>query len=536
MPVAPFPLVHLDNVTLRLGKTLLFSGLSLEIRTGEHLAVLGPNGTGKSSLLRLLAGDLRPAQDAPGGIFWAFDGRPDPSALPAREHARLVSPRLQGAYARYGWKISGLEILLSGLDNTVLVYGETAGEQREAAAVLAESAGAGHLLGMKAQAMSQGQLRLALLLRALLPRPALLLLDEPFDGLDASARAAFLRIMPQAADQGCTLVLTGHRQEDLPSLIRRRIHLERVPDKPSFFSVPANEQPERSGSLSRALRRPSPPAPDPFPGTSGPEKAAPVLELINVDVYIDRARILSDITWTIRPGEQWVVTGPNGSGKSTLLRLLCGEEFSAYKDGQGGIVRWFGAPRPDLERLRRMVGYVSPRLQDDYDPDASGEEIVISGLRGSIGLYGAAPSAGERDEAGAWMARLGLEAMRGVPFSHLSSGWARRFLLARALAGSPPVLLLDEPCSGLDAESRSLFLNALPLLAAKGVQIIHVSHHSEDNAALFTHELRLEEGRVAFAGPRALFLSRRTPEDKEKFFPESGERAQNGLPFFLKLC
>ncbi|MDR2075710.1 MAG: ATP-binding cassette domain-containing protein, partial [Desulfovibrio sp.] len=219
-----FPLVRLDNVTLRLGRTLIFSGLCLDIERGERLAVLGANGSGKSSLLRLLAGDLRPAQDAPGGIYWAFAGRPDSSALAARERVRLVSPRLQRAYVRQGWKVSGLEILLSGLDNTALLYGQSAGEQREAAAALAESVGAGYLLDKKAPAMSQGQLRLALLLRALLPRPDLLLLDEPFDGLDASARGAFLRALSQAADQA--LVLTAHRQEDLPPLIRRAIRLE----------------------------------------------------------------------------------------------------------------------------------------------------------------------------------------------------------------------------------------------------------------------------------------------------------------------
>jgi molybdate transport system ATP-binding protein len=128
------------------------------------------------------------------------------------------------------------------------------------------------------------------------------------------------------------------------------------------------------------------------------------------------------------------------------------------------------------------------------------------------------------------MARLGLEAARGVPFAQLSSGWARRFLLARALAGSPPVLLLDEPCSGLDAESRNLFLSALPLLAAKGVQIIHVSHHSRDITPLFSHELRLEEGRVAFAGPRVPSPSPAgISAGREKNLPKSGKTPRNGL-------
>ncbi|MDR1360086.1 MAG: ATP-binding cassette domain-containing protein [Deltaproteobacteria bacterium] len=484
-----YPLVRLDNVNLRLGRSPVFSGLSLDIQSKEHLAVLGPNGAGKSSLLRLLAGELRPDQDSPGKIFWAFTDAPDPSPLTARKHARLVSPLAQRNYVRQGWKISGLEILLSGLDNTALLYGETSEKGREEALRLAKSAGAELLLKMKAPAMSQGQLRLALLLRALLSRPDLLLLDEPFDGLDKSAREACLSALGQAADRGCTLVLAGHRKEDLPPLIRRTIRLEMWKNRPA-----------PPGQPEKARKIPAASCPD-----LRPEKAeqTPVLELLDVDVYIERAKILSGITWTIRPGEQWLVSGPNGSGKSTLLRLLCGEEFAAFKEGAGGILRWFGAPRPDLLSLRRLVGYVSPRLQDGYDPESTAEEVVVSGLRGSIGLYGGAPTAEERAVAWAWMERMGLLAMRGLPFAQLSSGWGRRFLLARALAGSPPVLLLDEPCSGLDAASRDLFLKSLAVLAARGVQIIHVSHQSEDIAPFFSHELRLEGGRVAFAGPRA---------------------------------
>jgi molybdate transport system ATP-binding protein len=180
------------------------------------------------------------------------------------------------------------------------------------------------------------------------------------------------------------------------------------------------------------------------------------------------------------------------------------------------------------------VGYVSPRLQDGYDLETRAEEVIVAALRGSVGLYGDAPAAGERAEAEAWMARLGLEAMRGVPFGRLSTGWARRFLLAGALAGSPPVLLLDEPCSGLDAESRKLFLDALPPLAARGTQIVLVSHHGRDITPLFSHELRLEEGRVAFAGPR---LPRRIPlAEGENFFRKSDKKAQNGLPFSPEPC
>ena len=556
----PLPLARFDEVSAGFGDHLVFSGLSLSIYPTDRLALLGPNGAGKSTLLRLLQGDLRPAQHLPGRIVFGFAGKEETSVLAAKEHVRTVSPALQRNYVRQGWKITGEEILLSGLDNAAMVYGELSSRHYERAAALAESAGAAHLLAMPAPAMSQGQLRLALILRALMSAPALLLLDEPFDGLDAPAREQVTRSIRLAMERSAVLI-SAHRREDIPDGIREALLLEdggvrRVPVEAGADTAGANAPPdenggsrrckaepggEMTGDASRTGRRPSCPdrtGPDaslsdatgpnaPEPGASasdaslsdgaGPDVAGiaalfcddspftrllrsgtrPLLQLEHVDVFIERGKVLSDICWTVNPGEQWIVSGRNGSGKSTLLRLLYGEEFAAY----GGTLSWCGRPRPALDDLRRGVGYVSDRLQDVYDYDLCARDVVVSGLDGSIGLY-RDPSKAERETARFWLERMGLAAVAAANFHSLSSGTMRRVLLARALAGSPPVLLLDEPLSGLDGPSRRLFLDALPGLAARGVHMLYVSHHEEDKSGLFTHELRLEQGRVAYAGPR----------------------------------
>ena len=516
---SPLPLVHLENVHLRLGGLTIFAGLSLDIMPGEHLAVLGPNGAGKSSLLRLIQGELRPMQDNPGCIYWGLNGQKDCSVLAAREHVRLVSPREQQNYFRRGWNITGEEIILAGLDNAIMVYGEVAEQHYQAVQELAEAADASNLLSMPGPTMSQGQMRMTLLLRALVAKPALLLLDEPFDALDSAARSRFHKTLDIAAERGSTIVLTSHRDQDTPGFIRRRVALSApataqsggavisgdsgtagtakatgifsgVPASPAFSTM---EEDEAEGLPSKA----------PYTALVDEcrQKNLPILELVDVDCYIDRKLILSDIHWRINPGEQWIVSGKNGSGKSTLLRLLYGEEFAAFKGEYSGIVRWFGKPRPTLEEFRKLVGYVSDRLQESYDHDIPSEQVIVSGLRASVGIYDT-PGEEELAVAGLWMAAMGLSRMATVPFTHLSTGWARRFLLARALAASPPVLLLDEPCSGLDANSRKQFLNGLELLAGQGVHIVHVSHNESDAGSLFTHELRLKKGRVEYAGRR----------------------------------
>ena len=514
-------LVRLEHVCLRFGDIPVLRDVNLRIERGRHLALLGPNGAGKSSLLRLLQGDLRPSSlpahempgaatgtalpvSGPGKIYWAFEGKEESSALAARQYARLLSSEQQANYVRRGWNISGEEILLSGLDNAPMVYGEVSAALYAAAAELAEAAGASHLLAVEAPAMSQGQLRLMLILRALMGRPQLLLLDEPFDGLDRDARNAVSRCLELAAQKGATLLVTAHRKRDIPAFISRALLLENgaLSDcDPAIYPLrPAMEK----EACAVAARLPNTgPATDALVRADNPflraldKKIRPLLLLRDVDVFIDRQTVLSGICWRVEPGDRWGISGPNGSGKSTLMRLVYGEEFVAW----GGRLEWCGGLRLSQEELRTGVGFVSDRVQHRYEYDISAEEVVVSGMRGSIGLY-EEPEEWELGVAQYWLDLLEVGRFAKKNLHSLSGGTARKVLLARALAGSPPVLLLDEPCTGLDSRSRSLFLNALELLAGQGVTLIYASHHEEDRAAFFDKELRLEQGRIVSAsGP-----------------------------------
>jgi molybdate transport system ATP-binding protein len=474
----------------------VFTDLSLDLRFGEHLALVGANGSGKSTLLSLLHGDLRPAQDLPerarpGKIYWYFAGVADSSPLTARAYARLVSPAQQRRLVRLGAPVTGLEIMLSGLDNALTLYGAAPDGRDARAAELAEAAGAADILSLRLTAMSRGKLRLCLILRALMGRPRLLLLDEPFDGLDAEARRAATRGLELAAGR-CTLIASAHRNEDIPSFMREMLLVRngRVTRRAAGAGAPVLP----AGIFSQKRAAP-PDLPEELhvPADGG----TPLLRLEHVNVFIAGCKVLHDIRWTVFPGERWLLSGLNGSGKSTLLRLLNGDEQAAL----GSVTEWRGGKRPGLEELRRTVGYVSDRFQDLYAYDLSAEETVISGLRGSIGLYGEVLPA-ERERARFRLERMGVLHAADAPLSSLSTGNARRVMLARALAAAPSVLLLDEPCSGLDAEGRTLFFDNLRELARCGVTMICVSHHG-DRTDLFTHELRLEKGRVQFAGPRS---------------------------------
>ena len=245
------------------------------------------------------------------------------------------------------------------------------------------------------------------------------------------------------------------------------------------------------------------PAPKSIAGhtAKAPAEARPLLVMEKVTVFVDRVPVLHDIDWVVIRGEPWAVTGANGAGKSTLLRLIAGEEFAAA----GGDVRLMPDDSDDPARgllaLRRHVSIVSDRLQAHYAYDITAMDCVLSGIEGHIGLYGT-PAAHDMERARHWLAFLDLSEIAERRIRTLSTGQLRRVLLARALMAKPLLLLLDEPCSGLDDASRRQFLQLLGKLVLCGVHLIMVSHHDEDIIPEITHTLRLADGRVLTSGPR----------------------------------
>ena len=545
------PLAVLDNVRVSFGGRRALDGASWTLRTGECWAVFGRNGAGKSTLLRVVRGVARPDQIDGGQVTWyppasgdesapygkASAGQASPgetSALAGRALCASVSSAQQERYMRQGWLITGQELLLTGYYDTPLLYEDPGAERTAAARDLARRLGAAHLLDVKVPAMSQGQLRLLLVARALVRQPAVLLLDEVCEGLDATARAAVLGAVDQAAALGVTVLFATHRTDQLPACLTRALLVQNgrimaegpldevmadLPadsgvcggdglDIPDGGMLGLNGQSALDGNTASARQ----------PGANGDSASAPAPVLARIecaDVYVERTHVLHTIDWTIRRGENWCVIGPNGSGKSTLLRLLHGEENVAV----GGDIVWFAdeascgvarrepqqqaqqASLRDLPLLHRRVALVSDQLQATYGYDLTAEELVLTGFSGTIGLYDE-PDDDQRAEAAHWLRMLGAAGLAGQRIRTLSTGQLRRVLLARALAGAPDLLLLDEPCSGLDPASRAAFLALLGQLARAGVQMVLVTHHEGDLIPEITHVLRLAGGRITHCGPR----------------------------------
>jgi molybdate transport system ATP-binding protein len=220
---------------------------------------------------------------------------------------------------------------------------------------------------------------------------------------------------------------------------------------------------------------------------------APVLvALERASVYLDYRAVLRDVDFELRRGECWVVHGANGSGKSTLLRAVYGDHPAALG---GRILRRGLGPGVPLEQFRRWCAIVAPHLQSDYPRETPLLDVVVSGLRSSIGLD-TAPTAAERKRARAALAQFGLAGRESTPLGSLSYGQGRRAMFARAWAGRPRLLLLDEPFAGVDPETREALRRWVGTLPALGVGVLMSSHHPDEWPDALTGAMHLRRGRA----------------------------------------
>jgi molybdate transport system ATP-binding protein len=198
----------------------------------------------------------------------------------------------------------------------------------------------------------------------------------------------------------------------------------------------------------------------------------------------------------MRRGENWCIRGPNGSGKSTLLALICGDHPQAYAND----IRLFGMPRGSGESIwdiKRRIGLLSTEFQIAYRRAASGLEVVVSGFHDSIGMYEPSSPA-EEAAARELLEGLGLEELAERDFDTLSGGQQRLLLLARAMVKRPELLVLDEPCQGLDPANRGRILAMLERIVpgtGAGADLIYVSHHRDELPRCLTHLLELPGGK-----------------------------------------
>lgn len=235
----------------------------------------------------------------------------------------------------------------------------------------------------------------------------------------------------------------------------------------------------------------------------------PALELRDVSHAAGAKRILESIDWTVQPGEHWAVLGPNGSGKTTLLKIASGYLWP----NAGGEVYRKGKTLLDLRELRKCIGWVTASLPPEIPAREAVLRTVVSGRFAQIGLleqFGAKASARDYRAARRFLGEMGCGHLRHREFGTLSQGEQQKVLIARARMARPYMIILDEPCAGMDPGARETFLAALDKLGRqkKIPALIYVTHHIEEILPLFRQSLVLRDGKILHRGATRRVLDR----------------------------
>ncbi len=236
-------------------------------------------------------------------------------------------------------------------------------------------------------------------------------------------------------------------------------------------------------------------------------KKTPALELRKVSYTADGKKILDSVDWTVHEGEHWAILGPNGSGKTTLLKIASGYLWP----NDGGEVYRKGRALVHLPELRKSIGWVTASLAGEIPAREIALDTVVSGKFAQIGYLGGVWGQASRSDfahARRYLDELSCGDLRAQGFGSLSQGEQQKVLIARARMTQPYLIILDEPCAGMDPGARESFLASLHRLGAqkKIPALIYVTHHIEEILPMFHHSLVLRAGKVLYAGKTAAVL------------------------------
>ncbi|MHA4846557.1 ATP-binding cassette domain-containing protein [Flavitalea antarctica] len=467
-------MVELHKISVRLGADIILDDVSLKVEPGQTLAVTGASGSGKTSLAKVITGDLFHS----GTVRFCGLGDPVRVEFIAQEHNFKNRSNTSDFYyqQRFNASESDQSLYVSDLlsDNNKWI----------------DALHLRPLLHRPILQLSNGENKRLQLARKLEAKPDLLILDNPFLGLDVEGRNILEDILAKLKEQGVHIILiTGPAA--LPSFITHVASLEK--GQLVFFGTRHDFL--RHHALHYHARNLVDAA---LPGPLENHNRAAfkyAVRMINVHIQYGDKIILDKVSWEVRRGECWSLSGPNGAGKSTLLSLITGDNPQAYANEIYLFDRRRGSGE-SIWDIKRNIGYVSPELHLFFDQGASCWEIIASGFFDTIGLFRVLNEE-QKLLVKTWLSFLNLADSEHKALRSMSRGQQRLALLGRALIKAPPMLVLDEPCQGLDEDQTSTFLALVNTICLRsGTTLIYVSHYVQELPSVVTKYLRLDEGRV----------------------------------------
>ena len=449
----------------------------LSLNKGESLLVLGDNASGKSVLAQILSGGIT-----------GYQGRVD-----LTEKFTTLSFELEAETLAQDRLNDRSDFMEEGIDNgrtaLEIIIDDNPFLQHDLDEIIILLA-IEKLLEKPFKILSTGETRKVLMARALLLKPTVMLLDEPYAGLDIGSQAHLSHVLNSLVAQGISIILFDFYHKTLPTSIDNLVYMQngKIVLSGNRSEVIATEQWQELNENHYSL-------PHYLPDClqyDHLEKSTPLVSVNNVSVSFDQKPIFSAVNWQFEQGQHWRIIGPNGCGKSTLLAMISGDSPKAY----GKDIHLFGVKRGSGESIwdiKRHYGLVSAQLHRDYRVSTTLIKVVLSGFYDSIGLYDN-PSRQQVIIARQWLVLLGLDQHENTYFNQLSYGEQRLVLIARAVVKLPMILILDEPCQGLDNHNRDKVLALMDYIAANSkTHLLFVSHDIRDQLKCISHELEFME-------------------------------------------
>jgi molybdate transport system ATP-binding protein len=482
------PLLKLENITIRIKDKFILPDTFWEIKNNQNWAILGPNGSGKSSFVAALTGHVPVVR----GSIRRFCPQAAPKQIGCvslEHHQQLILQDVGRDEARF---FSGKLDTFTKARQIILAAGPIKGANLPDFKRITKLLEISHILDRGIRFLSTGEMRKVLIARALLRSPKIMILDEPFEGLDAHSKEQLAETITGLMNEERQIILVTHRFEEIPQKISHVLCLKNC----KVFLQGRREMVLVPEHMKRLFDK-NEPVSIPIPGnnhsqeTSTKQAPAVLLNIKNATVKYGDMLVLDNVNWMMKRGENWAIIGPNGSGKTTLLSLIIGDNPQAYANE----IYLFGKLKGSGESIwdiKKRIGVVSSELQVQYHKRMRAYDVVLSGFFDSIGLYRKS-STDQLSAAKQWMELLGLTDRAEKRFDQLSFGEKRMVLLARSMVKSPALLILDEPCQGLDHSNRNMVLGLIDYIGSRThTNLLYVTHHQDETPSCITHVLNLE--------------------------------------------
>jgi len=460
-------IIKIEKAVPRIDTLQFKNPIDWEIRNGEHWAVIGPNGAGKTLLIDILTG--KHALKA-GSITFA-EGNTLSNVIKSVAFSDIYSlADIKNSYYQQRWN--------AGDEHDVPQVKEllTKGD-KERIRFLTDAFGIHDLIEKPVNLLSSGELRKTLIVRSLLNRPRILVLDNPFIGLDVKSRGILNEVLQRLSEMDrLQIILILSNPGDIPSFIT---HIQPVYDK-NLLPPVSREIFLADQQNADSLFKEKPVADIQNLKENDNENMAFEKALVfkNIHIRYGKRTILRNLDWTVKRGEKWALLGENGSGKSTLLSLVSGDNPQAYANDITLFDRKRGTGE-SIWDIKKRIGYISPEMHLYYLKNVRCLDVVGSGFFDTIGLYRTCNEQ-QLEHALKWMNVFDIEHIKDISFLNISTGEQRLVLLARVFVKNPDLLILDEPLHGLDVSNKRRVKKIIEEFCTPEKALIYVTHYEEE--------------------------------------------------------